>query len=137
MNKITISTDKNLLDIPMIHQFLSNRSYWAKGRSLETVTNSIENSMCVGVYLETGKQIGFARIVTDYAIFGWIMDVFILEEYRGKAYGKQLMNYIVNCPELKNLGKMGLATADAHGLYKQSGFTGLAKPENAMELVRV
>lgn len=136
MQTITISTDKTLLDIPMIHSFLSERSYWAKGRSLDTVTNSIENAMCFGVFLESGKQIGFARIVTDYSIFGWIMDVFVLEEYRGNAYGKQLMNSIVNHPELKNLGKMGLATADAHGLYKQSGFTCLAKPENAMELVR-
>jgi len=136
MNKITISTDKTLLDIPMIHQFLSERSYWAMGRSLETVINSIANSMCFGVYLESGKQVGFARIVTDYAIFGWIMDVFILEEYRGLGYAKQLMNHIVTCPKLKSLGKMGLATADAHGLYKQSGFTSLLKPENVMELVR-
>jgi len=111
----------------MIHQYLSERSYWAKGRSMETVTNSIKNSMCFGVYLESGKQVGFARIVTDFAIFGWIMDVFILEEFRGLGYSKTLMNCIVTYPELKSLGKMGLATADAHGLYKQSGFTGLAK----------
>ena len=133
---ITISTNKSLLDIPMIHQYLSERSYWAKGRSLEAVQKSIENSLCFGVYDENGKQLAFARVVTDYAIFGWLMDVFVLEEYRGSGIGKQLMEAIVNHPDLKNLRRIGLGTEDAHGLYQQFGFTELSKPGNMMELLR-
>ena len=131
-----ISTDKSLLDIPMIHEYLSERSYWAKGRSLETVQKSIENSLCFGLYDEAGKQLGFARVVTDYAVFGWLMDVFVLEEYRGKGFGKMLMETIINHPDLNNLRRMGLGTDDAHELYKQYGFTALSKPDNMMELLR-
>ncbi len=119
----------------MIHTFLCERSYWAKDRSYERVEQSIKNSVCFGVYLSNGNQVGFARVITDYTIFGWILDVFILEEYRGKGFGKTLINSVVNYPKFTNLNKMGLATADAHGLYKQSGFTGLSKPENIMELL--
>jgi len=136
METITISTDKQLLEISKIHRFLSVQSYWAQGRSIETVKHSIENSICFGVYTNNNEQIGFARVITDYNIFAWILDVFILEDNRGKGYGKQLMNYIVNFPDLKKVKKMGLATLDAHGLYKQSGFTQLKNPEYAMELVR-
>ncbi len=134
MQTIEISIDKSRLNIPMIHQFLTERSYWAKGRSLETVILSIENSVCFGVYLKTGEQVGFARVITDFAVFGWILDVFILEEYRGQGYGKQLVDSIVNYPAFAQLSKMRLATADAQGLYKHSGFTSLEKPENMMEL---
>lgn len=136
MTNITITTDKSQLDVSMIHQFLSERSYWAKGRSLETVQKSIENSLCFGIYDASGKQLGFARVITDYAIFGWLLDVFILEEYRGKGLGKQLMEVVINHPELKNLRRMGLGTDDAHGLYQRFGFTGLSKPQNMMELLR-
>lgn len=136
MENFIISTDRDRLDIPMIHQFLSERSYWAKGRSLETVQQSIENSLCFGVYDDSGKQLGFARVATDYAVFGWLMDVFILEEYRGKGLGKLLIKEVTEHPALKNLRRIGLGTADAHGLYEQYGFTGLSKPENMMELLR-
>jgi len=136
MENFTISTDGDLLDIPMIHQFLSERSYWAKGRSLETVRQSIANSLCFGVYDASGKQLGFARVATDYAVFGWLMDVFILEDYRGKGLGKLLIKEVTEHPALKNLRRIGLGTADAHGLYEQYGFTGLSKPENMMELLR-
>jgi len=131
-----ISTDKSRLDANMIHRFLSEDSYWAKGRSLEIVQKSIENSLCFGLYDETGRQLGFARVVTDYAVFGWLMDVFMLEEHRGNGHGKKLMDAIVNHPDLKNLRRMGLGTDDAHELYKQYGFTNLSKPENMMELLR-
>jgi len=131
-----VSTEKSLLDIPTIHQYLSERSYWAKGRSMDTVQKSIENSLCFGIFDENGKQLAFARVVTDYAIFGWLMDVFVLEEYRGRGFGKQLMEAIVNNPDLKNLRRMGLGTDDAHGLYRQYGFTELSKPGNMMELLR-
>lgn len=136
MENIIISSDRDRLDIQMIHQFLSERSYWAKGRSLETVRQSIENSLCFGVYDVSGKQLGFARVVTDYAVFGWLMDVFILEEYRGQGVGKLLMEAVTQHPALKNLRRIGLGTADAHGLYQQYGFTELSKPENMMELLR-
>ncbi len=130
---MTISTQKEKLNVPMIHQFLSERSYWGKGRSLEAVKKSIENSLCFGAFDGDGNQLGFARVATDYAVFGWVMDVFVLEEHRGKGIGKKLMEAVVNHPDLKGLRRLGLATADAHGLYRQYGFTGLLKPENAME----
>ena len=84
-----ISTDKRLLDIRTIHEYLSERSYWAKGRTLETVQKSIEHSVCVGVYDTDGKLVGFGRVLTDYAVFAYIMDVFILEPYRGKGLGSR------------------------------------------------
>lgn len=136
MEDIIISTDRDRLDIHMIHQFLSERSYWGKGRSYETVQLSIANSLCFGVYDASGKQLGFARIATDYAVFGWLMDVFILENYRGKGLGKLLMKEIIQHPALKNLKRIGLGTADAHGLYQQFGFTELSKPQNMMEFLR-
>ncbi|GET31460.1 N-acetyltransferase [Prolixibacter bellariivorans] len=129
---IHISNDKSLLDLEMIHDFLTNRSYWAKGRSMETVKRSVENSLCFGVY-ENGKQVGFARVVTDYAVFAWLLDVFILEEYRGRGLSKQLMSAIISHPNLQNLKRWGLGTDDAHGLYQQFGFTALSKPNNMME----
>jgi GNAT superfamily N-acetyltransferase len=128
-----ISTDKAKLDIHAIHNYLSNESYWAKGRTIETVTKSIENSLCFGVYVDE-KQIGFARVVTDYAVFAWIMDVFILKDYRGNGYGKMLMNSIMNHEKLQNLQRWGLGTDDAHGLYEQFGFKPLSKPQNMMEI---
>ncbi|MDO8927800.1 MAG: GNAT family N-acetyltransferase [Bacteroidota bacterium] len=114
---------------------MSERSYWAKGRSLETVRRSITNSLCFGVYDASGKQLGFARVATDYAIFGWLMDVFILEDYRDKGLGKLLIKEVTKHPALKNLKRIGLGTADAHGLYRQYGFTELSKPQNMMELL--
>jgi len=131
-DNIHISNDKSLLDLEMIHDFLTNRSYWAKGRSMETVKRSVENSLCFGVY-ENDKQVGFARVVTDYSVFAWLMDVFILEEHRGRGYSKQLMSAIISHPDLQNLMRWGLGTEDAHGLYKQFGFTALSKPNNMME----
>jgi GNAT superfamily N-acetyltransferase len=130
---VQISTDKEKLDIDSIHRFLSEDSYWAKGRSLETIKLSIENSLCFGVYVGD-KQVGFARVITDYAIFAWVLDVFILDEYRGKGYGKMLMGAIVGHDKLQNLKRWGLGTDDAHGLYKQFGFTPLSKPGNMMEI---
>lgn len=136
MNDIVISTDKKLLDVTMIHAYLSERSYWAKGRSLETVKKSIENSLCFGLYNQQGQQLGFARVATDYAVFGWLMDVFVLEEYRGQGLGKKLIEFVVNHHDMKNLRRIGLATSDAHGLYHQFGFCPVSSPEKMMELVR-
>ena len=120
---ITISTDTSKLQVAMIHQFLTN-SYWAKGRTLEQVQTTIDNCLCFGVYIDD-EQIGFGRIATDYAVFAYIMDIFILPEYQGEGYSKQLMKEIVNATELKDCRTWMLKTSDAHGLYKQFGFTEL------------
>jgi len=134
MNEIEINTDKNQLEINFIHEFISN-SYWAKGRTVETMQTCIDNSLNFGVYL-LGKQIGFARIVTDYGQFAYIMDLFIQEIHRGKGYSKKLMKYIMEFDNLKNIKVWRLATSDAHGLYEQFGFHSLAKPGKLMELMK-
>lgn len=132
-DKILISTDKTLLDIDIIYQFLSG-SYWAKGRPLEVVKKSVENSLCFGVYIER-KQIGFARVVTDYATFAWIADVFILEEYRGNGYSKKLLQTILEFRELQDMKRWILATKDAHKLYRKFGFQPMRSPERFMEII--
>ena len=134
MNEIEINTIKNQLDINFINEFISN-SYWAKGRTIETMQTCIDNSLNFGVYLQD-RQIGFARVVSDFAQFAYIMDLFIQENYRGKGYSKKLMTYIMECDKLKNVTVWRLATTDAHGLYKQFGFDAIAKPEKLMELIR-
>lgn len=134
-NTFYISTDKTRLDVTLIHDYLSNRSYWAKERSRETVERSIANSLCFGVFNNSDEQVGFARVVTDYAIFAWLMDVFILETYQGHGLGKLLMKEIMAHPELQTLTRWGLGTKDAHTLYEKFGFTALAYPERMMEKV--
>jgi N-acetylglutamate synthase-like GNAT family acetyltransferase len=130
-----ISTEKSALNVTLIHDFLSNHSYWAKDRSKKTVEKSIRNSLCFGVYDNNDKQVGFARVVTDYAVFAWILDVFILEEYRKSGLEKKLMQKIVCHPKLQNIKKWGLATDDAHDLYEKYGFKNLARPEIYMERI--
>ncbi len=127
-----ISTYKSRLDIELIHDYLSNESYWAKGRSIETVKRSIEHSLCFGVY-DGDAQVGFARVVTDYAVFAWVMDVFILDAYQKKGLGKKLMHHITHHEKLQGLQRWGLGTDDAHELYAKFGFTPLEKPGNMME----
>lgn len=129
-----ISTDPQKLDIPFIHQFLT-KAYWAKGRTQEEVENCIRNSLNFGIYLG-GKQIGFARVISDFVVFGYLMDVFIDEKFRGKGYSKMLVENILNHPKLKNLKMWRLGTSDAHGLYSQFGFKPLEFPEKMMELKR-
>jgi GNAT superfamily N-acetyltransferase len=128
---IEISTNKNRLQIDVIHQFLTE-SYWAKGRTIDEVKKTIEHCFCFGVYLNN-KQIGFARIATDYTVFAYLMDVFILPEYRSKGYSKQLMKAINEAPELQSCKVWMLKTSDAHGLYKQFGYSQLEYPEKVME----
>ena len=127
---ITISTDKEKLQIYVIHQFLTE-TYWAKGRTLEEVKKTIEHCLCFGMYLD-GKQIGFARLATDYTVFAYLMDVFVLPEYRGKGYSKQLMKAINEEPQLQSCKVWMLKTSDAHKLYKQFGYTELKHPEKVM-----
>lgn len=128
-----ISNDKTQLDVPLIHDYLSNRSYWGQGRTLQTVETSIRHSLCFGVFDEENKQAGFARVVTDYVLVAWLMDLFILEDHRGRGLSKLLMTAIMEHPDLQNIKRWGLATADAHALYEQFGFTALSKPEIMME----
>lgn len=129
-----ISTDKTKLNIEVIHNFLVNQSYWAKNRSLETVKKSIEHSLCFGLY-HNDQQIGFGRVATDYAVFAWILDVFIIDNYRGRGLSKKLMEAIMSNAKLKGLQRWGLATNDAHGLYEQFGFHKCINPEIFMEKV--
>jgi len=128
-----ISTDKSLIDFDRVHNYLCNESYWAKGLPRERLKKAIENSMCFGVYKD-GKQAGFTRVVTDNATFAYICDVFILADYRHLGLSKWLMQTIKQHPDLQGLRRWSLATADAHGLYTQFGFTPLSKPENWMEI---
>ncbi|MBP0905661.1 GNAT family N-acetyltransferase [Mariniflexile gromovii] len=128
---IEISTDKSKLQMDVIHQFLTT-TYWAKGRTFDEVKKTIDNCLCFGVYID-GKQIGFARIATDYTVFAYVMDVFILPEYRGKGYSKQLMKAINEEPQLQSCKVWMLKTSDAHKLYMQFGYTELKHPEKVME----
>jgi GNAT superfamily N-acetyltransferase len=128
----TISTDKERLDLDVIHKFLSEESYWAGERTLEQTKTAIANSICFGLY-HADKQIGFARVVSDKATFAYIGDVFVLNEYRGQGLSKWLMHAIVDHPELQGLRRWVLATKDAHGLYEQFEFAQLRYPERWME----
>jgi GNAT superfamily N-acetyltransferase len=136
-DNILISTDKSKLQLDIIHDYLSKKSYWAAGIPMQTVQKSIENSMAFGVYLpeeNSLKQIGFCRIISDLATYAYLADVFVLEEYRGKGLSKLLMETVLKHPDLQGLRRWVLATADAHGLYAQYGFTPLDKPENFMQI---
>jgi len=131
-----ISTDKRRLNLQIIFEFLSNRSYWARGRSLEIISRSIENSLCFGVY-DGPQQVGFARVDTDHATFGWICDLFILETHCKKGLGKWLVQSILSHPDLKNIRRLLLATKDADELYrKYGGFETLPEPERWMTRVQ-
>lgn len=131
----TISTDKTTLSPEYIHQYLSEQSYWAKEIPLQTVKKSIEGSICFGVYKGT-KMAGFARVITDNATFGYLADVFIDENHRGQGLSKWLMEVILSHPDLQGLRRFMLATRDAHGLYRQFGFTELANPEYMLAIVK-
>ncbi len=127
-----ISTDKSLLQLGAIHKFLTEESYWAKERTRAQTETAMANSLCFGVYAGDA-QIGFARVVSDYATFAYIGDVYILEDFRGRGLSKQLMETIINYPELQNLRRWLLATFDAHGLYEKFGFQPLKHPARWME----
>jgi len=131
-NKISISTDKSLLNIDLIHNFLRS-SYWAKEIPLDIVEKSIEHSHCFGVY-EDEKQVGFARVITDYSCFAYIADVFIVPENQGKGLGKKLIKFIMAFPDFAGLRRWHLLTLDAQGLYKQFGFRNPENPEYHMEI---
>lgn len=135
MDSYHIKTGYKNMDVGAIHQFLSTESYWAKDVPLETVQKSLENSFCIGMF-EGEKQIGFARLITDYATFGYLADVYILEEHRGKGLSKRMMKYIMELEFVKGLRKMMLATLDAHTLYSRFGFHTAENPERILEIKR-
>ncbi|MBC3882527.1 GNAT family N-acetyltransferase [Undibacterium sp. LX40W] len=128
-----INNDQSQLDINLIHRFLSEESTWAKGIPLEKVKQSIAHSLCFGGY-ENGQQIAFARVVSDFATFAYLMDVFVLKEHRGRGLSRQLMAAIKAHPELQGLRRFLLASSDARGLYQKFGFQALGKPEVMMEI---
>ena len=130
-----ISTSRERLDLDVVHGFLTN-SYWVKGIPREVVARSIEHSLCFGIYDGDGAQVGFARVISDFATIAYIGDVFVLETQRGRGLGKWLMECITRHPALQNLRRWILTTRDAHGLYSQFGFTPLKTPERYMELHR-
>lgn len=126
------STDRSKLQLDVIHHYLSKESYWAQNIPIELVKATVEGSVCFGIY-HNNRQIGFARVITDHASFGYLADVFVLEVHRGKGLSKQLMSFIVNYEPFKKFRRFMLATRDAHTLYAQFGFTKLNEPERFME----
>jgi GNAT superfamily N-acetyltransferase len=132
---VLISDEPARLDRALIHRFLSERSYWAKGVPREVVDRAIDHSLCFGIF-EAGRQVGFARVVTDHATFAWLADVFVMEERRGQGLSKRLMMAIFGHPALQGLRRFMLATLDAHGLYEQFGFAAVRDVERFMEIHR-
>ncbi|MBU0485067.1 MAG: GNAT family N-acetyltransferase [Proteobacteria bacterium] len=126
-----ISTDKSKIDVAAVHDYLCHKSYWAKGRSLERVNESIENSICFGLYSSENKMLGFARVVTDKVVFAYVMDLFIFEEFQGKGLGTYLANHIFEHQDLQ-VRLFFLGTKTAHGLYRKFGFSALDVPVNWM-----
>lgn len=133
MDKFIISDDKTKLDLNLVHGFLT-KTYWAKNRSLEDVKLSIENSICFGVYLEE-KQVGFARVLTDFVTIAYLMDVFIIDDFRGRGLSKILLKKIFEDNRFNIVKKWMLATLDAHELYKKFGFNSVSSTEKLMEKI--
>ena len=132
-NGYSISTDQENMDLEIIFRYLSEESYWSKGILFDTFKRSVLNSVCFGIFL-TDRQVGFARVVTDKATFAYICDVFVVHDHRGLGLSKWLIQTILAHPDLQGLRRWSLATADAHGLYSQFGFTQIIRPERWMEI---
>ena len=131
-----VSTDPGRIDLDYVHHYLSRLSYWAGGIPREVVARSIEHSIAFGLYAPEGRQVGFARIITDRTTFAWLADVFIDPAEQGKGLGKGLVDAIMVHPDLQALRRFMLVTADAHGLYEQYGFAAIDRPERLMAIVR-
>ena len=132
MSNLQISTDRSELDISMIYRFLSEQSTWAVGISRAIVERAIDNSLCFGGFVD-GRQVAFCRVVTDFATFGNLVDMFVLPEYRGRGYARELMKAVLEHPSLQGLRRLTLATGDAHALYAEFGFTPPLRPDTLME----
>lgn len=130
---IEVSTDKTRLDVPFVQDFLKD-IYWAAGRTMDEVQTTIDASVCFGIYKD-GQQIGFARVITDYVVFAYLMDVFITPTQRGHGYASLLIQAMMEEPQLQQVKIWRLATSDAHFLYEKFGFRLLAHPEKMMERV--
>ncbi|WP_249219722.1 GNAT family N-acetyltransferase [Chitinophaga sp. HK235] len=135
INQIEIKTGVAQMDIPAIHHYLSHDSYWAQGISYDLVKASLEHSYCIGAFMGD-KQIGFARVITDYHTFGWLADVFVLPEYRGRGISKKMMQHMTDEPWVAKLRRLMLNTKDAHTLYGNYGFKQLNNPDMLMEVYR-
>jgi len=127
-----ISSDRQEMDLETIHAFISS-TYWAEGIPKETLKKALDNSLCFGVFSSEGKQVGFARMITDQATFAYLADVFIDEAHRGKGLSKWLMQEVHNHPSLQGLRRILLATRDAHGLYQEYGYTPISSPATFMQ----
>lgn len=132
MDALQVSTDNDRLDIGLIHRFLSTEAYWSRGIPRATVERALAGSLCFGGYLD-GRQVAFARVVTDGATFGYLADVFVLPELRGQGHAKTLIASVMAHPQLQGLRRFSLATSDAHGLYEAFGFSAPARPQTLME----
>ena len=130
-----ISTDRDLIDVEEVHRYLSVESYWATGIPLDVFIRSIEHALCFGLY-KGDRQAGFARVITDYATFGYLADVFVLQPHRGQGLSKWMMSVIRDHPDLQGFRRWMLATRDAHGLYAQFGFTPLSASDRLMEALK-
>ncbi|SDD55659.1 GNAT family N-acetyltransferase [Niabella drilacis] len=135
MNAFVIRTGSLQMDIPVIHHFLSNASYWARGISFELVENSVKHSFCIGAFIDD-EQVAFGRVITDYTTFGWLADFFVLPPYRGKGISKAMLSVLMEQPWARRLRRLMLNTLDAHGLYRQYGFEQPANTATLMEVYR-
>ncbi|ACU62243.1 GNAT family N-acetyltransferase [Chitinophaga pinensis] len=133
MSAIIIKTGREHMDVEMIHRFLSEDSYWAKGISYTFVAQSLAHSFCVGAFIGD-QQVGFGRVITDYYTFGWFADIFVLPAYRGQGISKEIVGHIMDLPWSKRLRRKMLNTSDAHGLYRQFDFKELKSPANVLEV---
>nr|WP_315218473.1 GNAT family N-acetyltransferase [uncultured Duganella sp.] len=132
MENFRVSTSRQELDISLIHRFLAEDSTWARGIPRTTVERALEHSLCFGGYIDDA-QVAFGRVISDYATFANLVDVFVLPEFRGRGYGKSLLKVVMSHPQLQGLRRFTLATADAHGLYGEFGFTSPLRPQSLME----
>lgn len=127
-----VSDDPTLIDVEWLHDWLNRESFWARGRPLEVVRRSIEHSMVFGLYSREGRQVGFARFVTDRATFGWLCDVFVESPAQGRGLGTFLVETALSHPDVKDI-RLVLSADPGRSLYQRQGFTALAKPERLME----
>jgi GNAT superfamily N-acetyltransferase len=134
-DQVLIKEGKENMDVIVIHQFLSEQSYWAKGISYAIVDRSMVHSFNVGAFVHE-QQVGFGRVITDFSTFGWLADFFVLKEHRGKGISKMMLSYLFDQPWYNRLRRVMLNTSDAQGLYRQFGFRDLANPAGILEIFR-
>lgn len=130
--ELRISTDRRELDVDLIHRYLSEESYWARSVPREILQRALQHSICFGGFLD-GRQVAFARVVTDRATYAALLDVFVVREHRGRGHAQALMRAVMAHPDLEDLRRFMLTTADAHGLYAKFGFVALTAPDRHME----